>query len=62
MGPDSIREISVTDASATSIEVSGLSPYTTYTFNVSAVTVGGTGPAISVSSTTPQGGEAFPVQ
>ena len=47
------------NAAATSFEVSGLQPYTTYTFSVSAVTKVGTGLAKSVSSTTPQGGEVL---
>ena len=59
VGPDSTQEIPVTDASATSVEVSGLRPSTPYTFNVSATTVAGTGPVISISYTTPQGGEAL---
>ena len=53
------RQIPVMDANATSYEVSDLKPYTTYTFSVSATTKAGTGPAISVSSTTLQGGEAL---
>ena len=47
----------VMDGNATSFEVSGLKPYTTYTFSVSAITKIDTGLAKSVSSTTPQGGE-----
>jgi hypothetical protein len=42
----------------TSEEVCDLRPSTEYTFNVSAVTVAGSGPAISVSFVTPQEGEA----
>ena len=59
VGPDSTekREIPVMDANATSYEVSDLRPYTIYTFSVSAMTEAGTGPAISISSTTPQEGE-----
>ena len=59
VGPDSTekREIPVMDGNATSFEVSDLRPYTTYTFSVSAMTEAGTGPAISASSTTPQGGK-----
>ena len=56
-GPDSTREIPMMDGNATLYEVSDLRPYTTYTFSVSAVTKAGTGPAISVSSTTPANGE-----
>ena len=51
------REIPVMDGNATSYEVSDLRPYTEYTFSVSAMTEAGTGPAITVSSTTPQGGK-----
>ena len=39
-------------------EVSDLRPSTEYTFSVSAMTEGGSGPAISVSFITPQEGEA----
>jgi hypothetical protein len=39
-------------------EVCDLRPSTEYTFSVSAVTVAGSGPAISVSFITPQEGEA----
>ena len=53
------REIPVMDGNTTSYEVSDLKPYTTYTFRVSAITEAGTGPAICVFSTTPQGGEIY---
>jgi hypothetical protein len=56
-GPDFTREIPVMDGNATSYEVSDLRPCTTYTFSVSATTEEGTGSAISIVSTTPQGGE-----
>ena len=56
-GPDSTREVPVMDGNVISYEVSDLSPYTTYTFSVSAMTEAGAGPPISVSSTTPQGGK-----
>ena len=61
MGPHSIdkREIPVMDGNATSYEVSDLRPFTKYTFSVSAMTKAGTGPAISVSSTTPRGGKVL---
>ena len=61
VGPDSTekRKIPVMDGNATSYEMSNLRPYTEYTFSVSAMTEAGTGPAISVSSTTPQGGEGL---
>ena len=39
-------------------EVSDLKPSTEYSFSVSAETVAGSGPAISVSFVTPQEGEA----
>ena len=42
----------------TSEEVCDLRPSTEYTFSVCAVTVAGSGPAISVSFVTPQEGEA----
>jgi hypothetical protein len=58
-GPDSTRKIPVMDGNATSFEVSGLKPHTTYTFSVSAITKIGTGLAKHVSSTTPQGGEVL---
>ena len=56
-GPDSSREFSVQNASTTSVEVSGLKPFTSYTFHVSAMTKAGTGPAATISSTTPEGGK-----
>ena len=56
-GPDCTQQIPVIGGNATSYEVSDLRPYTTYTFSVSALTEAGTGPPISVSSTTPQGGK-----
>ena len=52
-GPGSKQKIPVMDGNATSYEVSD----TTYTFSVSAMTEAGTGPPISIYSTTPQGGE-----
>ena len=57
VGPDSPREIPVQGAGTTSVEIPGLRPFTSYTFNVSAMTKGGTGPAATVSSKTPEGGE-----
>ena len=58
VGPDSTEKRKM-DGNATSYEMSNLRPYTKYTFSVSAMTEAGTGPAISVSSTTPQGGEGL---
>jgi hypothetical protein len=59
VGPDSAapRLILIPDASATSVVVSGLRPFTVYTFVVSAMTTVGTGPAANITSTTPQGGQ-----
>ena len=56
-GPGSTQEIPVMDGNATSYEVSGLRPYTTYAFSVSAMTEAGAGPPIIVSSTTSPGGK-----
>ena len=56
MGPDSSREISVQDANITSVEIPDLKPFTSYTFKVSAMTKAGTGPAVTIISTTPEGG------
>ena len=55
VGPDSKKEISVTDPNATAVEVPGLKPFTSYTFKVSAVTKEDTGPVAIHSSTTPKG-------
>ena len=49
-----LRPRSIVD---TSEEVSDLRPSTEYSFSVSAVTVAGSGPAISISFVTPQEGE-----
>ena len=51
------------DENATSYEVSDLRPYTTYTFSISTMMEAyvHAAPAISVSSTTPQGGEALTI-
>ena len=56
-GPDSSREISIQNASTTSVEVPNLRPFTSYTFHVSAMTKAGTGPVAIILSTTPEGGE-----
>ena len=65
-GPDTTRSIQTnTTVSKTllwnphaSEEISDLRPSTEYSFTVSAVTVAGSGPAISVAFITPQEGEA----
>ena len=57
VGPDSSREFPIQGADATSVILSGLRPFTSYTFNVSAMTKAGTGPAATISSKTPEGGE-----
>ena len=59
MGPDSTREIPVTNGNATSFEVSDLKPCTTYTFTVIARIGTRAGVTKNVSSTTPQGGEVL---
>ena len=64
-GPDNTRRTTTVSGrmhrlhsvAYTSEEVSDLRPSTEYTFSVSAVTVAGSGPAISVSFVTPQEGE-----
>ena len=60
-GPDTTQNIPITRLSqcitSESMEVSDLKPSTEYSFNVSAVTVVGSGPAIGVSFVMPQGGE-----
>ena len=56
-GPDTTTSIPATGEYATSKEVSDLKPSTEYTFSVSAKTVAGSGPAISVSFVTPQEGK-----
>ena len=62
MGPDSKREIPVTNGNATSFEVSDLKPCTTYTFTIITKIGTGAGVTKSVSSTTPQGGEVLKLQ
>ena len=58
VGPDGRRDISVTDANATSIVVPKLRPSTSYTFNVCATTKSGKGPIATITSTTPKGESA----
>jgi hypothetical protein len=59
-GPDTTRNILTTGGYTCILfkEVSDLTPSTEYSFSVSAKTVAGSGPAISVSFITPQEGEA----
>jgi hypothetical protein len=57
-GPDSTRIIPTTEIYTTFKAVSDLRPSTEYFFSVSAMTIAGSGPAISVSFVTPQEGEA----
>ena len=58
VGAGLTRDISVSDAKATSIVVSKLRPSTSYTFSVSAVTKPGNGPIATITSTTPEKGES----
>ena len=58
VGPDTEKEISVADPNATTVEVPSLKPFTSYTFKISAMTKAGTGPVATISSTTPEEGEA----
>ena len=57
VGAGSTREISVSDARATSVVVSNLRPSTSYTFNVGAVTKTVKGSIATITSTTPEEGE-----
>ena len=57
-GPDTKTNILTTGGYAIFKEVCDLRPSTEYSFSVSAKTVVGSGPAISVSFVTPQEGEA----
>ena len=57
VGPDSPGEIPLHGAGTTSVQIPGLRPFTSYTFNVSAMTKSGTGPAATISSKTPEGGK-----
>ena len=58
-GPDTKRSIPTTGGYITFKEVSDLRPSTEYSFSVSAKTVAGSGPAISVSFIIPQEGETL---
>jgi hypothetical protein len=57
-GPDTTRSIPITREYTTVKEVCDLRPSTEYCFSVSAETVAGSGPAISVSFVMPQEGKA----
>jgi hypothetical protein len=57
-GPDTKRSISTTEGYITFKDVTNLMPSTEYSFSVSAKTVAGSGPAISVSFITPKEGKA----
>ena len=59
--PDSssARDVIIETADATSTEISNLNPSTKYTFKISAKTKAGSGPAASISSQTPEGGESY---
>ena len=56
LGPGSSRDTFILYADTTDIKIPGLRPFTSYTFIVSAITKAGTGPAATISSTTPEGG------
>ena len=58
-GPDFTREISITDATTISTEVSGLKRGTSYYFSVCAMTVAGAGPPARTLSITPHGGKTY---
>ena len=59
VGPDFMQEISISDATTTSAEVSGLTPFTSYYFSISAMTVAGTGPPSRSLSITPKASKAY---
>ena len=62
VGPDSPGEIPVHGAGTTSVQIPRLRAFTSYTFNVSAMTKAGTGPAASISSKTPGGGKMLIIE
>ena len=51
------QEIPVYKADATSVEISNLTPFTSYNFTISAKTKAGSGPVATISSRTPEAGE-----
>ena len=57
VGLNAPRDILVQRNDTTSVEVTGLRPFTSYTFSVRAMTKAGTGPAATIPSTTPEGGK-----
>ena len=60
MGPDqSTVHDRVVSADATSTRIPDLNAFTSYTFKVSAKTKAGSGPAASILSKTPEGGETY---
>ena len=59
VGPDASQNILIQGSDTTSVEVTGLRTFTSYAFNVSAITKAGTGPEATFSSTTPEGGKTL---
>ena len=57
-GPDTTPITTCHDQYSTFKEVSDLRSSTEYSFSVTAMTVGGSGPAISISFVMPRGGKA----
>ena len=59
VGADSTsrREIPIEKGDATTVEISSLTPFTSYNFSISAKTRAGSGPVATVSSRTPEAGE-----
>ena len=51
------QEIAVKEANATSVEISNLTPFTSYNFSISAKTKAGSGPVITISSRSPEAGK-----
>ena len=59
MGTDSTiqQKIEMEKTDTTSVEISNLTPFTSYNFSISAKTKAGFGPAATISSRTPEDGE-----